>query len=501
MPSNATAFLKISASRKQLREAFFVCGRVLCNTLTISLLIVVFASNASAQPADEALQRAGQLYNDGMYPEAETMATEVLELRANDHKALEIRAYSRYAQGNFETAIADLTTLLTVVPEPADYQNLRGEAYVQLNRFKEARADFEAIKNTFHDPDRVALSLAICDFFEAEYDAAYTTLSKLISGNPSMPDAWLYRGRVRMAQSRYALAVADFSEAVALAADDALPLAERANGLIELGRYEEAADDFAEALEMGFSTEAVFDGYATALFEAGNYDGALGAVTELLKRFPAHHDGYALKGNCLLKLGRYEEAIVAFTASIKDHLGNARANRSRAICYMHLQQYDSALVDLNTTLHYMKQDPWPFYYRGLALFHQERYADAEQDFKSALLLIAEQPEFASGVAWCQLLSNNAKGAKETLDRAIWKTPENAELLTARAVAFLRTTYDDAACADLAKAVRVSEDVRLSELMARYCNRAEMTNVKRQELKDGLMEYGKLGGWGKIGVGK
>ena len=100
-------------------------------------------ATAIAQPAKETLEEARQALQMGNVKEALRLAHEAVARDADKTRALHFRATLFTRLGEHEKAAADLSQMIKIAPDAADYYNLRGGEYFKLGKFAESVKDFD----------------------------------------------------------------------------------------------------------------------------------------------------------------------------------------------------------------------------------------------------------------------------------------------------------------------------------------------------------------------
>ncbi|MBI1180132.1 MAG: tetratricopeptide repeat protein [Alphaproteobacteria bacterium] len=215
--------------------------------------------------------------------------------------------------------------------------------------------------------DHVEDWLVISAAFQAyDYDAALEAIDQLATGKPFDPDAAFMRGYALHRQGRDAAAVQALDRAAALAADRALPLAQRGLSHAVMGQTGDALHDIDEALsvEPDDATTLAYKGYILA--RAGKPDEALAALDEAVEQAPDSVWVLLVRAIVKLELKRPEAALAdtdaalaldprdssvyAARARILDAKGDAKGALAEADKALALGAQDPALIALRARL-------------------------------------------------------------------------------------------------------------------------------------------------------
>ncbi len=167
----------------------------------------------------------------------------------NDLSGYWNRAVTRYDLGDKVGAIADYSHILALNPEDHAALNARGLAYYDQDDFNRAIADFSASVQCW--PQQ---SIAYCNrgFIRAEQGQDWEAIqdySWAIQVSPQAP-AYFYRGVAYQKLENHAEAIADYSEAIRLAADSPVAYYHRGLACQKLGYLNEAISDFEQAAQL-----------------------------------------------------------------------------------------------------------------------------------------------------------------------------------------------------------------------------------------------------------
>jgi tetratricopeptide (TPR) repeat protein len=188
------------------------------------------------RPAPEELRRAAEQGALGAVKRGnELMAAEKwAEARAEYEKALAdlepasqpavLRGIARtcFQEGQKDRAIAELEKALAIAPDDPDTLRLIISLLVAQGREPEAEAYMARLpQGTGIDPNTL-LNLGISHYNAGEYAPAVAEFDRAVTENPSLPEAYYYRGLAYLAMGKNAEAKADFAKLVALDPDGKL---------------------------------------------------------------------------------------------------------------------------------------------------------------------------------------------------------------------------------------------------------------------------------------
>ncbi len=182
---------------------------------------------------------------------------------------------------------------------------------------------------------REALNAAQRLFDVARYDQAVVSCDRAISLKPDLTEAYLLRGRARVAVYDSAGAIADFAKAIQLRPQDPQALIEGAAALVDQKQYAAAAANATAALALDPKLARAYNIRGTARRGMGDMEGAIEAFSHALEIDPSP-DNYYQRGATYQLLADHRHAVEDFTQAIawapdKPQTYFARAESERAL--------------------------------------------------------------------------------------------------------------------------------------------------------------------------
>lgn len=293
---------------------------------------------------------------------------------------------------------------------------------------------------------------------EERYDEAIEAFTQAIALDATCYPAFFGRGQIHLWADHAQAAYDDLNEAYLLMPDEPRHVADRGVALYELGRYEEALRDFSQAIAMapeegmyylnrgntfwtmGYNTSAI-DDYdqalvlmpddpeiylrrGRALFDHGAYEAALAdydmAAALVPDDLPIVYIG---RGSIYRSMGRSEEAIESFEQAIA--VSPMSAEPYAYMAYMAMDEKDYAAAEAHLTKAVVLA-PNHVDYRsayGVALFHQERFADAIVQFSKVISWMPDTSEAYYFRARCYVGLGDFDKAEQDIAAAIAIAPE------------------------------------------------------------------------------
>ena len=381
-------------------------------------------------------------------------------------------------EGEFERAIEELDSAVSLTPDDAGLYFLRGQTHSELGRPLEALQDFATAARL--DPDlpvdypslgfvnfqlgQSELAIQMLDrALQSDPDDAKTLairgvtynelgqtqralqdLDKAIRLEPNVARAYYFRGTIYHGQGKYERAIWDFDEAIRL--NPRLPSYYGARGLAytNLGEDARAISDFETAMQIGGRREVA------------QVDQVLKELEGTAGLDPLDVKAFEKRGLIYLGIGQHQQAIQDFDQAIARAPVNADAYVNRGIAYSGLGEYRRAIQDFDQGLDLAQSylytgapQFFPYFFnRGLAHFNLGNFGEAIEDLSFAIGQF-EHPDQAEaiiirGISYGELgqkelaLQNLAPNepAIEDLNLGFRHNPQDANVYYTRGLAYL-----------------------------------------------------------------
>ena len=255
--------------------------------------------------------RAEALFRLGHRPEALEAYDAALRIEPGSRKAMAGRAEVFEADGEWTRAANEWATYLGAAPADIDARLRRAECI--LKEGDRGRAVKEL---------RKALRMAPSDA------RIQTRIEELAFNVPAV----LSRALVASASGKYAEALEDFDEILAVDPDNVNALVGKGVALRRAGRTDKALAALDAALVKQPGNSAALLSKGQILEDQGSFEGALAAYNTLLEVNPRDAELWGLQGQVLEKLGEPEEALASYHEALKLDPANADwKNRAEAL--------------------------------------------------------------------------------------------------------------------------------------------------------------------------
>ncbi len=252
-PANIDAYVNLSQvfrQQKKYSEAIATIdqGKKLNPTNTT---ILNQEKSIKVEMSSLSINDAGKLFEEGAYTKA---LTEYAKVQPATAESLLGMAASYQALGQSQRAIEYYKRALTLDPSNADVYYYLGALYSDMDNYGTARTYLtkaiamdknntkaqDILKFVTEQENNAILEKALNLYDQKRYVESLAIINSFIAKNPNNGTAYYYRGLVYDAQTKYALAIADYQKTVKFAPDITLAHYSLALDLDSVGRHLEA---------------------------------------------------------------------------------------------------------------------------------------------------------------------------------------------------------------------------------------------------------------------
>jgi tetratricopeptide (TPR) repeat protein len=227
-----------------------------------------------------------------------------------------------------------------------------------------------------------------------------------------------------------------YSEAAKLAPTDPR-LHFAAGGLLERkGNLSAAEYEFLKARELDPRSTEALDALVRIYARDKRWTEAEAVLREVLKTEPGNSAARIQLGRALIELGRKDEGVAELEAASKNPNDPNFCERCVAALYLELEQYSRAEQHYRHLLAQNPKNAGLHHALGIALSHQNKYAEAEAEFAAAVVADPNLKEAYFDLAFAAQRNKDYPTTLRALDVRARFYPENALTYFMRA-----TTYD------------------------------------------------------------
>ncbi|MBD2358841.1 tetratricopeptide repeat protein [Tolypothrix sp. FACHB-123] len=245
-------------------------------------------------------------------------------------------------QGNYQQAIADLNQAIKLESDFDQAYSDRCLAYLQLQEYHQAIADCTVAINLSPTNAQGYLNRGLANYRQQDYPAAIADYEQAIALQPDEFRTYYNLALAYAASGNYSQAIADYNLALSqIPASANIILADIYNdrGLaqLELQDMEAAMADFTMAIQLDANDYRAYFNRGCACGRKGDNFGALRDFSKVIRLNPNNGMAYVNRGVARYQLGYYQGAI-ADLQTASDFFGNRGEKRA----------YEKALTLLKT---------------------------------------------------------------------------------------------------------------------------------------------------------
>lgn len=337
--------------------------------------------------AEDLADRGWLLHEAGRFQEAIVEFNKALELEPTNNTAVGRRAYSYWADGDAERALADTATAIEVAPTWAEIYMLRLNILRALGRNDEVIKVAEDLAtanpkssyaltgaaNTYSRLGKIPESLKMYDQALALEPSAFVYINRAFQGpksrgtaariadleqalklEPESEAALAGLGSLHSEMGNYQAAAEAFSRLLEFKPKDPIHLLARAAAYTRLGKTELAANDIASARPTSDEPEHLNAICWVKAIGGVALESALDDCEAALAKHPESAVFLDSRALALLKLGRVDEAIATYDKALAKSPRQAASLYGRAIAWSRKGDMEKAHADADAA---MKANP------------------------------------------------------------------------------------------------------------------------------------------------
>ena len=327
-----------------------------------------------------------QEYQQQRYGESERVAAEILQVDADNARALNLLGMSLHRQGRTDAGASLVARAMALHPDyAAAYTNLATIHWENGDRDAALRVINEAIRQVPDAADIYRIK-ALFLLEMGQYGDSAQCLRKYVALSPSSPEAHTTLGVALSQLGRFEEALASHDKAIALDPACAAALLNRGNALHSLARLEDAVASYDRAIAVKGDYAEAFANRGNVLRELARQNDALESYSRAIAIRPGYPEALNGCGIVLCDLRRYAEALAHYERALatKPDYREALINRAHPLC--DLRRYEEALESCDRALAITSDDPDAWNLRGNVLLDLKRHADALESYDRALAL-------------------------------------------------------------------------------------------------------------------
>lgn len=472
---NLTSHRYIISSNSDLFRGLFFCGgnpnlrRIF---LTILIVAAALTGMAWAGPADDALDRAESLQQQGDLQGAVAAVVEGLSLEADNFKLNRLAGDLYYELGQFQEAYDFYSKALQKKKKDGDALYGAGQTALELEKFEEAAGLFERGFKARGNKARFFAGLGTAQMEQGNYTEADLNLRKAIDKDEDNPWYHVILGEINYRNNVFTIAITEFNKAIALdstieqeVADIHIKMAE---SYIQQRNLEKAIEEYRKDLQLHPTDTTAWLELANICQLAQKPGDAAFCFVEYLKIMPNDGQRWFSLGELYLILRDQEKAAEAFEKAVGleareaesfGYLASIYSNRSEyekawdaynryeaafgppdSVQYWYdkgrvaikLGTKDNAFFDTALVLFLKSAEidstfSSAYEYAGLAMYYKRDYSAAVPYFEKKISLDSTSVNSYRNLAFCFLKSEKYSEAAGVFEKALVIKPEDTQM--------------------------------------------------------------------------
>jgi lipoprotein NlpI len=339
-----------------------------------------------------------------------TLLAQVTEANANPaHEKIKTEADSFYKQGEYQKAIDLTTQVIKQNPKDDVAFYLRGSAKVDMGiRSNNAQMVREGI----------------ADAREAITINGQTHTNYYLPYLQGMSNLTLLEGRKDHAETALQVASQVLNLPNIKEDQKANVLYHKGRTQTMLGKHAEAAQDYEQALQFDSMHLGSFLGAAQAYAAAGNTAKAEQQFNRAITTFPNHPIVHNERGKFRQERGQFDQALADFTRVIELKSDAYYAYTNRGFTLMQQGNHQAAESEFDQSLKMFPNQPMVYSLRGTVRLAQGQLAEAVADYQKVVQLDPNNPVAKGDLGFALFFQENYAAAAQQFEAA---TKANKEL--------------------------------------------------------------------------
>lgn len=310
--------------------------------LHILTLLILFSGSAFSQAYFKYYTAGENFYNNKEYKEAIEQFNQVLELKNDHDRALNLRGLSYEAIKEYDKAAEDFTKAVNYKTKEAEYHSNLGRAYYFLNKHTEA----------------------------------VTELTTAIDMDKKLMDAYKYNLYANIALKQFTNAV-EIGEAAVLKEKSGDTYYNLGVAQDSLMHFKEAAFSFSRAIFYSSKMVEAHIGMAYSQMMLKDFPKAIEAADKALELDPKNVYGLIIRSKIYANNRNPQKAVDDISKIISYYPNDLQYYMMRAEMYQELSQHQNAIADYTKGISIKNDDYFVYYQRAKSY-------EAISDYKSAI---------------------------------------------------------------------------------------------------------------------
>jgi tetratricopeptide (TPR) repeat protein len=352
------------------------------------------------------------LLRQGKRAEAAEVNNEILKENPKDADAKSLSASFLLDQGDVNSALTQLQSVVTTSPDNATAHYELGRAYAASGRpdgRESARQQFETAIRQQPNMLQPRLGLAELQVIHGEWEAALDSVEAVLQRDPANVNAKVIQSEALLGQKKYG----DTNTLLAsmLKSNPGSPDVYYQVGTAALaqGKLKEAESAFQRAYELNPANSKSLLGMVEAEIQQGQPDKAMSILQGEVSKAPNRLDLVFIMGTTAQKEGKFQDSVTYFTKVLN---GLDKKSKARADLYLQLAatyrmagDLNSAITNLQKAREILPENEIVLGTLGLVMDQAGHRAEARQAYEACLAVNPNNVEVLNNLAYLMAESN------------------------------------------------------------------------------------------------
>ena len=352
------------------------------------------------------------LLRQGKRAEAAEVNNEILKDNPRDADAKSLTATFLLDQGDVNSALTQLQSVVTSAPDNAVAHYQLGRAYLASGRpdgQESARAQFENAIKLRQDLIQPRIGLAQLQVMHGEYQAALDSVQEILQKDPGNVSAKVIQSQAYLGQKKFG--DSDNLLASMLKSNPSSPDVYFQVGTAALaeGKPAIAEQAFQRAYELNPANSKSLLGMVDAEIQQGHPEKAMTLLQNEARKAPNRLDIPLLMGTTAQREGKFQDSLVYFTKVLN---GLDKKSKTRADLYLQIAytyqlagDRDSAITNLQKAREILPENEIVLQRLGLVMDLAGRRPEARQAYEASLRVNPNNAEVLNNLAYLMAESN------------------------------------------------------------------------------------------------
>lgn len=262
-----------------------------------------------------------------------------------------IRAYAYLLKYDYNAAVQDCSSAITLDDQYPEPFVTRGTALAKLGLRDKARVDFEIAKSLGSDSVDLHSGLGFLHFQNAEYAESYRECTIAIESGSATVDPYLTLSNIFLKYGKLEEALHECNRAIKVNPRSADAYCNRAAVYSKLGYFDQSLKDYTEAIDLSPIRPLFYLKQRATLFMIyRKMDGAIADANSMVELDPGYPEGYVTRAQIYLEQRQFAAAIDDLETATRLNPDAAPLYLLRALSRNQMNDFETALVDSITAL-------------------------------------------------------------------------------------------------------------------------------------------------------